>query len=60
MAIAYDNSTHSGSWGAAGPLNFSHTTSGSDRILFVVTTARLDVGFVWNTVTSKWRCIAAA
>jgi hypothetical protein len=23
-----------------------------------VTTARLDVGFVWNTVTSKWRCIA--
>jgi len=24
-----------------------------------VTTARLDVGFVWNTVTSKWRCIAA-
>lgn len=25
-----------------------------------VTTARLDVGFVWNTVTSKWRCIASA
>ena len=25
-----------------------------------VTTARLDIGFVWNTVTSKWRCIAAA
>lgn len=25
-----------------------------------VTTARLDVGFVWNTVTSKWRCVAAA
>jgi len=23
-----------------------------------VTTARLDVGFVWNTVTSKWRIIA--
>jgi parallel beta-helix repeat protein len=23
-----------------------------------VTTARLDVGFVWNTVTSKWRCVA--
>jgi hypothetical protein len=20
---------------------------------------RLDVGFVWNTVTSKWRCVAA-
>lgn len=25
-----------------------------------VTTARLDVGFVWNTVTSKWRCVASA
>lgn len=23
-----------------------------------VTTNRLDVGFVWNTVTSKWRCVA--
>lgn len=25
-----------------------------------VTTARLDVGFVWNSVTSKWRCVATA
>lgn len=25
-----------------------------------VTTNRLDVGFVWNSVTSKWRCIAVA
>lgn len=25
-----------------------------------VSTNRLDVGFVWNTVTSKWRCVAAA
>jgi len=25
-----------------------------------VTTARLDVGFVWNAVTSKWRCVATA
>ena len=25
-----------------------------------VTTNRLDVGFIWNTVTSKWRCIASA
>ena len=24
-----------------------------------VTTQRLDVGFVWNSVTSKWRCMAA-
>lgn len=23
-------------------------------------TSRLDVGFVWNTVTSKWRCVAVA
>lgn len=25
-----------------------------------VTTNRLDVGFVWNAATSKWRCIAVA
>lgn len=25
-----------------------------------VTTNRLDVGFVWNSVTSKWRCVATA
>jgi hypothetical protein len=25
-----------------------------------VTTARLDVGFVWNPATSKWRCVAVA
>ena len=25
-----------------------------------VTTARLDVGFFWNTETSKWRCVATA
>jgi len=25
-----------------------------------VTTARLDVGFFWNTETTKWRCVAAA
>lgn len=24
-----------------------------------VSTNRLDVGFVWNTVTSKWRCVAS-
>jgi hypothetical protein len=22
-----------------------------------VTTARLDIGFVWNAATSKWRCV---
>lgn len=25
-----------------------------------VSTNRLDVGFVWNSVTSKWRCMATA
>ncbi len=25
-----------------------------------VSTNRLDVGFVWNTVTSRWRCVAVA
>jgi len=25
-----------------------------------VTTARLDIGFFWNTETSKWRCMAVA
>lgn len=25
-----------------------------------VTTQRLDVGFVWNAATSKWRCVAVA
>jgi hypothetical protein len=25
-----------------------------------VASARLDIGFVWNTATSKWRCIAVA
>lgn len=25
-----------------------------------VTSTRLDVGFVWNTITSKWRCVAVA
>lgn len=25
-----------------------------------VTTNRLDVGFVWNSATSKWRCVAVA
>jgi len=24
-----------------------------------VTTTRLDVGFIWNSVTSKWRCVAS-
>lgn len=41
-------------WGAsfeASTTALPTTTSG---------TSRLDIGFVWNTVTSKWRCIAVA
>lgn len=26
----------------------------------VVASTRLDVGFIWNTTTSKWRCVATA
>ena len=39
-------------WGASfenGPVALPTTT---------VTTQRLDVGFIWNTATSKWRCVA--
>jgi hypothetical protein len=25
-----------------------------------VTTARLDIGFIWNVTTTKWRCVAVA
>lgn len=25
-----------------------------------VTTARLDIGYVWNAATSKWRCVAVS
>ncbi len=40
-------------WGAtfeSGAVTLPTTTSG---------TTRLDVGFVWNTVTSKWRCMSS-
>jgi len=40
-------------WGSsfeAGPVALPSTT---------VTTQRLDVGFVWNAVSNKWRCIAS-
>lgn len=41
-------------WGAtfeSSTVTLPTTTSGTNR---------LDVGFIWNEVTSKWRCIAAA
>lgn len=40
-------------WGASfenGPVALPTTT---------VTTTRLDVGFIWNAATSKWRCMAS-
>lgn len=40
-------------WGSkfeAGPVALPTTT---------VTTQRLDVGFIWNSVSSKWRCVAS-
>ena len=41
-------------WGA------SFESSTSILPTTTVTTARLDVGFVWNVATSKWRCVATA
>jgi len=38
-------------WGA----NFEASTIALPTT--TVTTARLDVGFIWNTATSKWRCV---
>lgn len=41
-------------WGAsfeASTIALPTTTSGTNR---------LDVGFVWNSATSKWRCVATA
>lgn len=42
------------SWGAS----FEASTAALPTT--TVSTNRLDVGFVWNSVTSKWRCVAAA
>jgi hypothetical protein len=40
----------------------SFETSGAVPVLPTTTVggARLDVGFVWNVATSKWRCVATA
>lgn len=39
-------------WGA------SFENGAADLPTTTVTTQRLDIGLVWNTVTSKWRCMA--
>ena len=51
-----DNGTARGiTWGASFESS-GNVTLPSTTVLGV----RLDVGFLWNTVTSKWRCVAVA
>lgn len=56
MAIAFDSSTYGASAASAGTLTFSHTTSGSDRILFVYVTIQnansVSVTYAGNAMTS--------
>lgn len=56
MAIAFDSSTYGASAGAASSITFSHTTSGSDRILFVYVTINntntVSVTYGGNAMTS--------
>ena len=55
IAITDDNSAAMAiAWGA----KFEASTTALPTT--TVQGARLDVGFVWNTVTAKWRCLAAA
>lgn len=53
IAITDNGTARAITWGAsfeAGAAALPTTT---------VISTRLDVGFIWNTVTSKWRCMAA-
>ncbi len=55
LAITDNGTARAITWGAS--------FEASGNVVLPVTTVistRLDVGFVWNTVTSKWRCIATA
>lgn len=47
---------------AAVALSWSSAFEGSTTPLpsSTVGTARLDIGFIWNTETSKWRCVSTA
>jgi hypothetical protein len=48
---------------AARTISFNATNFEASTVALpttTVTTNRLDVGFVWNAVTSKWRCVAQA
>lgn len=53
--ITDDGTTRAITWGA------SFEASGTVALpTTTVISTRLDVGFVWNEVTSKWRCIASS
>ena len=56
MAIAFDSSTYGASGAGDGTLTYSHTTSGSDRILFVYITinnaSTVSVTYAGNAMTS--------
>lgn len=49
--------------GTARAITFGASFEASGLVALPTTTVistRLDIGFVWNTVTSKWRCVAVA
>lgn len=53
--ITDDGTARAITWGA------SFEASGTVALpTTTVLSVRLDVGFIWNTVTSKWRCVAVA
>ncbi len=53
--ITDDGTARAITWGA------SFEASGTVALpTTTVVNVRLDVGFIWNTVTSKWRCVASA
>ncbi len=54
IAITDNGTARAISWGAS----FESSTSALPTTTVIST--RLDVGFVWNTATSKWRCVAVA
>jgi len=55
IAITDNGSSRTITWGA------SFEASGTVALPTATTAStRMDVGFIWNTVTSKWRCIAVS
>lgn len=54
IAITDNGTARAITWGAS----FEASTVALPTTTVIST--RLDVGFVWNTVTSKWRCVAVA